>query len=103
MSDDKQQQEKPADAWGQPVSEERQADLGVMLEVWNADHGGFKGPFDGARLTGADASWLAERSGRTGVGSVPNLHLETLYVNTSRGSPASQPRQCDAAPSVAIS
>jgi hypothetical protein len=77
--------------WGDPISEERQAELQGYLDRWQAetDHGERKGPFHkqpgqhmGITLCGADVSWLAEQSGRGEYGAVPNLHLETLYVNT---------------------
>jgi uncharacterized protein YjbI with pentapeptide repeats len=77
--------EKPADAWGQPISEKRQVELQGYLDRWAAetDHGKRKGPFDkqpgedyGVPLTGADVFWLVEQSGRDIVGSVSNLHLE---------------------------
>lgn len=77
--------------------------------------------FKDISLTGADVYWLAAYAltGKSGdlvaaqnrlreaiyngyIVNLPTLHWETLYVNTSRGSPASQPRRCDAAPSVAI-
>jgi uncharacterized protein YjbI with pentapeptide repeats len=83
---------KPPDAYGQPISAERQAELQGYLDRWAAetDHGERKGPFDQGldqygsprvKLTGADVSWLAERSRRRdGSGGielgVPNLHLE---------------------------
>jgi Pentapeptide repeats (8 copies) len=70
--------------WGDPIGEERQAELQGYLDRWAAetDHGERKGPFDeGARLTGADVSWLAEHSGRDGIGRVLNLHLEGAYLN----------------------
>jgi hypothetical protein len=86
------QQEKPADAWGQPISEGRQAELTELREVWDApgaDRGVRKRPFDGMVLSGADVSWLADQSGREAQslnpinlrpqkdhGRVPNLHLE---------------------------
>jgi hypothetical protein len=80
--------------WGDPISEERQAELQSYLDRWEAetDHGERKGPFDlrsgrqrvpspfdlgpGVPLTGADVSWLAERSRRNSFREVPNLHLE---------------------------
>ena len=81
--------ETTGERWGDPISAERQAELQGYLDRWEAetDHGTRKGPFDGVRLsdlrlTGADVSWLAEQSGRDQYGQVPNLHLETLYVNT---------------------
>jgi uncharacterized protein YjbI with pentapeptide repeats len=73
--------------WGDPISEERQAELQGYLDRWEAetDHGERKGSFDlgasrtgiphGVPLTGADVSWLAE-SGRNAFGSVYNLRLE---------------------------
>jgi uncharacterized protein YjbI with pentapeptide repeats len=79
MSYDEQEQEQPADVWGQPISEERQAELAAMLTAWDvpgAEHGKRKGPFDDARLTGADVSWLVEKSRRDENGGVPDLHLE---------------------------
>jgi uncharacterized protein YjbI with pentapeptide repeats len=71
--------------WGDSISEERQAELQSYLDRWAAEteHGERVGPFDnhpdeffGVPLTGADVSWLAEQSGRDGIGSVANLHLE---------------------------
>jgi hypothetical protein len=80
-----QEQEQPANAWGQPISEERQRELAGMLAAWDAPgakHGERKGPFDSVRLTGAEVAWLAEKSVRDRYNGAPNLHLETLYVNT---------------------
>ena len=71
------------DRWGDPISAERQAELQGLLDAWNAPgayHGDRKGPFYDVLLTGADASWLAERSGRDGYGQVPNLHLEGVSI-----------------------
>jgi hypothetical protein len=85
------------DAWGQPITPKRQAELQDILNAWNApdaDRGERKGPFDVGgwsydsegrirlHLTGADVFWLAEQSGRDLFEGVPNLHLETLYVNS---------------------
>ncbi len=111
MSDEQRQQvqvaqaeaqpaETTGDHWGDPISEERQAELQGYLDRWQAesDHGERTGPFGagpgkwGVALTGADVFWLAEQSGREMLGAVLNLHLEgttllsahleTLYVNT---------------------
>ena len=81
------QQDKPANAWGQRISEERQAWLQGYLDRWAAEthHGKRKGPFHGMMLSGADAFWLAEQSGRDEYGMVPNLHLETLRHMESFG------------------
>jgi hypothetical protein len=75
--------EQPGDNWGDPISEAREQKLREILAAWDApdaDHGERKGPFGGVPLTGADVFWLAKRV-RSEYGSVPNLHLETLYVN----------------------
>ena len=58
------QQEKPANAWGQPISEERQAQLQGYLDTWVAetDHDERKGRFARVQLTGNGMSWLAEQS-----------------------------------------
>jgi uncharacterized protein YjbI with pentapeptide repeats len=55
--------------WGDPISEQRQAELQGYLDRWEAetDHGERKGPFDSfgkltVRLTGADITWLAEQA-----------------------------------------
>jgi Pentapeptide repeats (8 copies) len=66
------------DAYGQPISEGRQAELQRYLDQWAAetDHGERKGPLDGIILTGSDVSWLADQSGRNVIGAVPDLHLE---------------------------
>src|SRR5258708_673278 len=52
------------DAWGDDISEERQAELEQRLQAWEqeADHGERKGPFDGVLLRGADVFWLAART-----------------------------------------
>ena len=80
--------EPPGPKWGDPISEERRAELQGMLDAWEApeaDHGERKGPFDRRGLsdeerhrlllTGADVFWLAERV-RNNIGLVPDLHLE---------------------------
>src|SRR5260370_18800005 len=72
--------DKPKDAWGDAISEERQAELQGILDAWNAAHGDRKGPFDRVSLTGADAFWLAERV-RNQHGLVPNLHLERAILS----------------------
>jgi hypothetical protein len=76
--------ETPNNAWGQPINAQRQAELQGYVDRWQAetDHGGRKGPFDRIELAGADVYWLAEQSGRTGEGQVPNLHLE--WANLSK-------------------
>ncbi len=97
--------ETTGDRWGDPISEQRQAELQGYLDRWAAetDHGERAGPFEFAglsydeweclKLTGADVFWLAEQSGRNEYGWMLNLHLEganlgggvhleTLYVNT---------------------
>jgi pentapeptide repeat protein len=63
--------------WGDPISEERQAELQGYLDRWAAetDHGEREGPFDGASLAGTDVYWLAKRVSNAS-GGVPNLHLE---------------------------
>ena len=74
--------EPPAPKWGDPISEERQAELQGILHAWDAlgaDHGNKKGPFADKSLTGADVYWLAERV-RDERGEVPNLHLERAYL-----------------------
>jgi uncharacterized protein YjbI with pentapeptide repeats len=71
-----EQQTGTGEKWGDPISEERQAELQGYLDRWEVeiDHGERKGPFDtepgksGVWLTGADVSWLAEQ--------VANLHVE---------------------------
>src|SRR5262249_40684654 len=52
------------DAWGDAISDERQAELEARLHAWEqaADHGDRTGPFDGEQLTGADVHWLAART-----------------------------------------
>src|SRR5262249_51387652 len=80
--------EKPADAWGRPISEERQRELQAILDEWEAEavHGEYRGPFDWRgrtgiyeltryRLTGADVSWLESQLG--GMHTLEStLHLE---------------------------
>lgn len=81
---------KPADAYGQPISAERQAELRGFLDRWQAetDHGDRKGPFDNGPgkvqvpLTGADLSWLVEQSRRDKSGPVPNLHLQGAHLDS---------------------
>jgi hypothetical protein len=85
------QPEKPADAYGKPISAERQAELQGFLDRWavETDHSGRKGPFArkqgglfGVSLTGADVSWLA-LGVRNAFDSVPDLHLEGANLNHS--------------------
>jgi uncharacterized protein YjbI with pentapeptide repeats len=47
--------------WGDPISEERQAELKGYLDRWATEtkHGKRGGPFQGKRLTGAEVFWLA--------------------------------------------
>ncbi len=63
---------------GSPSARSGRPSLQAYLDKWavETDHGGRRGPFDGTRLTGAEASWLAEQSGREVNGFVPNLQLE---------------------------
>lgn len=85
------QQEKPADAWGQPISEERQAELQGYLDRWAAaesGHIGTRGPFDGMCLTGADVRWLATQSGR----DEPGWQMPNMGVFWWDGMPANQKR-----------
>jgi hypothetical protein len=88
MSDEQQRQheqvqvappEQPKNAWGDPISDERQSELLGMLDAWNtlgADNRESKGPFYGVPLKGADVSWLAKRAHDRGA--FVFLHLETL-------------------------
>jgi uncharacterized protein YjbI with pentapeptide repeats len=74
--------------WGDPISEERQAELQGYLDRWEAekDHGERRGPFsrwglsgeerERLQLTGADVYWLAGRSERNEFDGMSNLHLE---------------------------
>ncbi len=83
----------PAPKWGDPISEERQAELQGFLDAWNApgaDHGERKGPFDRTRLsdeeqrrlplTAAEVFWLAERVRPYELGPLLDLHLEGAYL-----------------------
>jgi len=59
-----QQSGQPSDAWGQPIGEERQADLQTLADQqreWAAKSEQERGESDfrGVRLTGADVFWLA--------------------------------------------
>jgi uncharacterized protein YjbI with pentapeptide repeats len=74
-SEGSEQDETPQ--WGDPISEQRQAELQGSLDRWEAetDHGERKGPFAEVDLTGADVYWLAGQSSYIFAG-VPNLHLE---------------------------
>jgi uncharacterized protein YjbI with pentapeptide repeats len=74
----------PVEAYGTPISAMRQADLQGYLDHWQMEIGRDKrrGPFDSSengvdvQLTGADVFWLANQSGRSPIGWLPNLHLE---------------------------
>ena len=89
MSDEQQQPEQfqvaqteqPGDKWGDPISEQRQAELKWLAErqrEWVGQPEATRGDsvFKGVQLTGADVLWLAEDSGRGDLGRVPNLRLE---------------------------
>jgi hypothetical protein len=80
---EQEQPEQQALKWGDPISPERQAELQGYLDRWQAetDHGKRKGPFAGVSLTGAEASWLAEHSGRNKSGALINLHLEGAHFS----------------------
>ncbi|HEV2460003.1 MAG TPA: hypothetical protein VGS80_16725 [Ktedonobacterales bacterium] len=62
MADESKQ--TAGNAWGDDISPERQAELEQRLHAWeqDADHGTWKGPYHGVKLTGADVFWLAARS-----------------------------------------
>lgn len=67
--------------WGDPITEERQAELRAVAEQqkeWVAKPDAERGNslFKDVKLTAADVYWLAEQSGRDDEGGVPNLHLE---------------------------
>lgn len=69
------------DAWSDDISRERQAELVQQLQAWRqeVDHGERKGPFDGAKLTGADVFWLAARTlGGTGEAEAVAEQMERL-------------------------
>jgi len=82
--------------WGDPISEERQAELQGDLDLWvwewknQRNHHGRRGPFDkrpdqigtGKQLTGADMFWLAERAGRSSAlgGWATHLQLQGVYL-----------------------
>ena len=88
------------DTHGQPISEERQAELRGYLDRWAAeadtDHGERKGPFNGwpsdtsVKLTGADVCWLANWSGRDKIGAVSNLRLGGQPRRCAPGDPPCQ-------------
>lgn len=75
--------------WGDPISAERQAELKRRLDAWAAetDHGSRAGPFDLAKLTGADVFCLAERVRRDdfirGVPDLRNAHLERATLGNA--------------------
>ena len=81
------EQEKSPDAWGQPISEERQRELQSYLGKWAAatDHGERKGPFARVQLTGTNMSWLAEQSELDEFGRASNLHLRRLPPRAGGG------------------
>jgi uncharacterized protein YjbI with pentapeptide repeats len=74
--------------WGDPISEERQAELKALADKqreWAAKSEAERGESPLNRwplLTGADVFWLAEASGREWRnGPVPDLHLEGAFFN----------------------
>jgi hypothetical protein len=73
------------DKWSEDISDARKQELVEMLCAWKAetDHGERRGSFDGQQLTAAEVYWLAEQV-RNETRCVPDLYLETLYVNTPR-------------------
>jgi hypothetical protein len=83
MGDDQAPAGEPklGDAWGDAISEERQAELQALSDKqreWAAQPETTRGEsvFTKVALSGADVFWLADQSGRDAVGQVPNLHLE---------------------------
>ena len=77
------------DAWGQPITAERESELEAILADWDPsalNQLNRKSAFDAFgrsveeqrrfRLTGADVFWLAQRHRPDQLGRVPDLHLE---------------------------
>jgi uncharacterized protein YjbI with pentapeptide repeats len=83
MSDDQAPTGKPelGDAWGDDISEEREAELQVLFDrqrEWAAQPEATRGEsvFKGVKLTGADVGWLVGQSGVDKDFRVNHLHLE---------------------------
>ncbi|HEX8995193.1 MAG TPA: pentapeptide repeat-containing protein [Ktedonobacterales bacterium] len=87
MADDSEQ--VGGNAWGDSISEARQAELRELFErqkAWVAQPDATRGDsvFKGVQLTGADVYWLAEASGRDEFGGLPNLHLEQATLSSAQ-------------------
>lgn len=70
---------QPDEKWGDPISEERQAELRALFErqkEWVAQSEATRGEsvFKGVKLTGADVYWLAEWSARYVLGTDSQTH-----------------------------
>jgi hypothetical protein len=85
MSESEQPARQPPDAYGQPISDDRQRLLQKRLDAWatEASHD-LIGPYDSVALTGADVFWLAERSGRGADGEAPNLLLQGARLQSAQ-------------------
>jgi hypothetical protein len=73
--------EKPANAWGQSIGAERQAQLAELVKrqrEWLATPETQRGfsAFKGVPLTGADVFWLAQHSRRDNTGRLRDFNLD---------------------------
>src|SRR5260221_8624838 len=78
---------QPKNAWGDPISDERQRELREMLAAWDApgaDHGERKGPFDNVKLNGADVFWLVAHIGQEHLGTEDTAEDELRQVTDER-------------------
>ena len=80
------EEQTSTDAWGQPISHDRQGELQRYLIRWagETDHGGREGALDGVRLTGADVHWLASQSGFDEQGERSNLQLQGANLGEAK-------------------
>jgi uncharacterized protein YjbI with pentapeptide repeats len=80
--------ERARGRWGDPISENRAAELAAMLYTWVEQSGGNErpGPFAGVRLTGADVFRLAASALAAIEGSVAaaEQHLREYRVGSER-------------------
>lgn len=80
---------QPGDAWGDPISEERQVELRALFErqkvwVFQPETTREASVFKGVELSGADVCWLAEWSGRSFFEAAPDLHVGEANLRAGR-------------------
>jgi hypothetical protein len=82
------------DSWGDPITDDRKAELEMKQRAWEIDHGDRPGPFADVHLTGADVFWLAKKALVDVYGDIPAVEQtlrdprHSFLLDISQGLPA---------------